>query len=153
MTVWTLYKAISRRLLVWSGLSIVTGLLFILLGGAFWQGVGIQSSAWGAVDGIIALVGKRVAERRRSARDGQAKDRSNEQEAHRLARLLRVNAGLDVVYVSTGVGMAIWPGASRSKWRGHGWGVIVQGAFLLIFDLAHAQIADRLCSQRTAPQA
>jgi hypothetical protein len=57
-------------------------------------------------------------------------------ERRRLRRLLRLNAVLDVGYVAVGVGLLL-------AWRteagvGHGWGVVVQGGFLLVFDAVHA---------------
>jgi len=147
MSVWTLYRAIARRLLLWGALSVLGGLTLVLFGGPFWRGVGIQSSAWGAIDGVIAIVGTKVAHRRRSSLGETPEPRAVEREANRLSRLLWVNAGLDVVYVAVGLVLAIWQGASSQQWRGHGWGIVVQGAFLLFFDLAHARAAGRVRSQ------
>ena len=54
-----------------------------------------------------------------------------------LRNTLLINAGLDVAYVLGGVYMLSRP---EETWRGAGWGIIVQGAFLLAFDLLHAYL-------------
>jgi hypothetical protein len=61
-------------------------------------------------------------------------------EALKLRRLLWINAGLDVIYIVGGVGLALTLGTRNTRWYGHGVGIIVQGAFLLVFDLVHAQL-------------
>ena len=85
------------------------------------RGFGRQTAAWGAVDGIIALVGARR----------QAAGRTTG--AARLRRVLLVNAGLDVGYVAAGAVLL------RTRWRGDGLAVVVQGAFLLWLDAASAR--------------
>lgn len=57
------------------------------------------------------------------------------QERRNLRRLLWLNAGLDVLYVLGGLLLQ-----RRQHWRGHGWGIIIQGSFLFLFDLYHALI-------------
>jgi carboxylesterase len=98
--------------------------------------------AWGAIDAAIALGGRRAARRRQAARpDALAPgivDREANREARRLARLLWFNTGLDVLYVAGGLALAFTRGATSPFWRGTGWGIAVQGAFLFVFDLLHA---------------
>ena len=86
------------------------------------HGFGRQTAVWGAVDGAIAL----VAARRQAA--GRTTD------AARLRRVLLVNAGLDVGYVAAGGWLAL-----RTRWRGDGLAVVVQGAFLLWLDATAAR--------------
>lgn len=141
-TVWELYELISKRLLRWSALSVLAGIVLILVGGTyisdlpFARGMGIQFIAWGLVDAAIAQGGAWLAERRRGNRPVSEND---EREAARLRRLLLVNTGLDVLYVTGGLGLAFTLGARDPGWHGHGWGIVVQGAFLFVFDLIHAQ--------------
>ena len=54
-----------------------------------------------------------------------------------LRRLLLVNAALDVLYVAGGVTLAVRRGKDDPYWRGVGLGIVVQGGFLLGFDLWH----------------
>jgi hypothetical protein len=62
-------------------------------------------------------------------------------EARNLRRILLINTGLDVLYVTGGIALALTLGADNPFWRGNGWGVVVQGGFLFAFDLFHALCA------------
>ena len=139
MNIWDLQANLSRRLMWWSGLSAAVGLFLIAVGGGFWRAFGIQAFAWGAIDGAIALLGRRASTRRRALLDNPLQPGHLEREARNLRRLLWINAGLDVIYVIAGMALALTMGVSDTSWRGHGVGIVVQGAFLLVFDLVHAQ--------------
>lgn len=52
-----------------------------------------------------------------------------------LRRLLWINAGLDTLYMGVGLGLSRRPGP---MFKGFGLAIVVQGLFLLGFDLAHA---------------
>lgn len=139
MTVWDVYRTITRRLLVWSGLSVCAGIVSLLLGLPFWRGFGIQAVAWGVVDAVIAVLGDGAARRRRAGlADPLARTRLLLEERN-LRRLLLINTGLDVLYVAGGAALALTLGTGGLQWRGHGWGIVMQGAFLFAFDLLHAQ--------------
>jgi len=49
-----------------------------------------------------------------------------------------VDAGLDVLYIAGGVALVQTLGQTDPFLRGSGWGVVVQGGFLLLFDALHA---------------
>ena len=55
-----------------------------------------------------------------------------------MRKLLWINNALDVVYVAGGTALIILYGNGSVFWRGTGWGIVVQGAFLFAFDLYHA---------------
>ncbi|MBD3181623.1 alpha/beta fold hydrolase [Candidatus Poribacteria bacterium] len=133
-SIWDLQITISRRLLVWSGLSISAGLILILTGDSFWRGFGIQAAVWGAIDAAIALVGMFRTRRKRFTHDTR---QQMSREARNLKRILLVNFGLDVIYMVVGAILVYF--RSEAAWRGHGWGVIIQGGFLFFFDFIHAQ--------------
>jgi len=127
-------RTVSIRLLLWSVLSMAGGALLWRWGTPFGRGFGVQSLGWGAVDAVIAgsgLVGQRPS------RDTLAASESDHA-ACKLRRLLSFNALLDVGYVAGGVWLARTKGRANPGWRGQGWGIVVQGAFLFWFDLAHA---------------
>lgn len=90
------------------------------------RGFGRQTLAWGAVDGLLAAVGAR----RRTSRGPT--------DPARLRRVLLVNAALDVGYVATGAWVV-----RRTRWRGDGAAVVVQGAFLLALDTLAASTLRR----------
>jgi hypothetical protein len=135
-------RRVSLRLLVWSALSMVTGALLWWQGRPFGRGFGVQALAWGAIDALIAafgLLGQRGAGAP-AAVGSPSQDPAAEADAaaSRLRRLLWFNALLDVGYVAGGVALARTKGRSDPHWRGHGWGIVVQGAFLFVFDVYHA---------------
>jgi len=140
---WTHARIVGVQLGAWSALSVAVGAAGLAghAAGAWpaaWApvvvGFSIQCLLWGAIDGAIAALGARDR-RRRMAAAGATDTDAGAAFGARLLRLLRLNAGLDVVYVVAGI-------AVLSLWRtpegvGHGLGVIVQGAFLLLFDAWH----------------
>ncbi len=96
----------------------------LALGSALWlrpgtRSFGRQTVVWGAVDGVIALVGAR----RRGATDPE-----------RLRRVLLVNAGLDLGYLTAGAWLV-----RDGRWRWDGAAVLVQGGFLLVLDTTAAR--------------
>ncbi len=113
-------RQISTRLLLWSlpwaGAGII-GLWASQDDGqkGFWG----MSGAWGVINSGIALAGLLGAEPLLSD----------------LKTVLLINAGLDVAYMLGGIYLLTRPEAT---WRGSGVAVLIQGGFLLAFDLLHA---------------
>lgn len=134
--IWDFQDALTRRLLLWSALSMTAGALLVIFGDAFWRGFGLQALVWGAIDAGIALFGRRASEKRRVANLGGPS--IVEREARNLRRLLWINTGLDVLYVAGGIVLIYTIGRDDPFTRGSGWGIVVQGAFLFFFDLLHA---------------
>ncbi len=132
---WSYGALVGRRLLAWSAASVIAGVLLLALGDPWWQGFGLQAVVWGAIDGAIGLIGIVSAGRsRRRAADDPAADA---REARKLRRLLLLNAGLDVLYIAGGLIVAGPVAAGDPFVAGNGWGIVLQGAFLLLFDLLH----------------
>jgi hypothetical protein len=135
--IWEFQTSLSRRLLLWSITSILGGLILQIPRSRFANGMGIQFSAWGLIDAIIAVFGDRAAKQRAaSLLDPLAKD-IVDRESHKLHKILLVNTGLDIGYMLGGSALSLTKGKSDPGWRGHGIGIIIQGAFLFFFDLAH----------------
>ncbi len=112
---------ISKRLLVWALPWMGAGIAGLWLASSdsqrgFWG----MSGAWGFVNGAIALIGLLGAE-------------TNDYTS--LRTTLWVNAGLDVLYVASGLYLLSRP---EETWRGGGVAILIQGGFLLIFDILHA---------------
>ena len=133
--IWDFENLLSRRLFLWAGTSILSGMGMILFGGTFWQSFGIQALVWGAIDAIIAWLGLRRVEKRLGK---PSKIQLEEKEASKIRKLLWFNSALDVVYIAAGAGILYFRGQEGAFWRGTGWGVIIQGAFLYLFDIWHA---------------
>ncbi|MGQ9491556.1 MAG: alpha/beta hydrolase [Anaerolineae bacterium] len=139
--IWDFQDTLSRRLLLWSALSVVAGAILLLTGGGFWRGFGVQALAWGAIDAAIALFGQRSAARRRAR--GLHSAEALAHEATNLRRLLWINTALDVLYVTGGLVLLYTWGAQNPFAAGNGWGIIAQGGFLFFFDLLHALATPR----------
>lgn len=137
MSIFQFQDKISKRLLRWGIGSVIVGLL-MRFGGKFGKNLGNQFITWGLIDAAIA-VGGQVAKRNRiDHMENPGKAEVQAEEANNLSRLLWINAGLDVLYI---IGGFLW--AKRDKGdgaaKGNGLGVIIQGAFLFIFDVFHAR--------------
>ena len=133
---WDFQAVLSRRLLLWSAISVLIGGVLLLVGTPFWRGFGVQAMLWGAIDAAIAAFGLRNTTRQRAAVHDAA---SIEREARKLQRLLWINTGLDVLYIGGGILLALTAGREDLFLRGTGWGIVVQGGFLFLFDLIHAR--------------
>lgn len=124
---------LSLQLLLWAAGSILLGTLLLVAGSPFLKGIGLQALVWGAVDGILASIGAvRAWKRSREAPDEYRTTR----DGLRLARILRVNAALDLVYIAVGIALVVIFRAHPFG-LGNGVGVIIQGTFLLVFDAVH----------------
>ena len=143
--IWLYQTRISSQLYAWSAFSVFGGVaLLLLVTDPFWRGIGLQGVVWGVIDAGIAFF-TQLGMRRKLADMRDPNDRGVQlEEARRLWGLLLVNAGLDVIYVAVGVGIVLTFGVDNVFARGNGVGIIVQGAFLLLFDLFHALQARRV---------
>lgn len=131
MNIWEYQRTILQRLLQWSLFSLVAGVL-MLFGSRFWRAVGRQFIGWGLVNMGIVYVGRRMGEERLKALPDPRDAQTVREETSKLRRLLEVNALLDVLYMAGGRLLV-----RRGAW-GTGVGILVQGTFLFIFDLIHA---------------
>lgn len=139
--IWDFQDTLTRRLLLWSALSIAAGIGLLIFGDPFWRGFGLQALVWGAIDAAIALFGQRAAARRRAG--GPHGPEALAREARNLRRLLWINTGLDVLYVAGGIVLLYTLAVQNPFAAGNGWGIIVQGGFLFFFDLLHALAVPR----------
>jgi hypothetical protein len=137
--IWSFQQTLTRRLLIWSGLSVGGGLGLLWLN-PFWRGFGIQALAWGLIDAAIAFFGSLSARRRYAKLPDPLAPACVHNESQKLRRLLWVNAGLDVGYMAGGLALVLTLGAANPAWQGHGWGIVMQGGFLFLFDSYHAWI-------------
>lgn len=122
-----------RPLLAWGVGSTLLGTLLLPFAG-FWRHFGIQAASWGAIDAVLAIAGRRGALLKAEALAAEQIDEAAvEREAAQFRRILLFNAGLDLLYIASGVFTAL-RFRHRPERRGLGWGIAVQGLFLLLFD-------------------
>jgi esterase/lipase len=148
MMIWDFQDALSRRLLLWSTLSVAVGAVLLWTGSEFWRGFGLQALVWGLIDGAIAGFGRRNAARRRAR--GPYSAEALAREAANMRRILWINTGLDVLYVTGGLILAFTAAPQNLFVIGNGWGIVVQGGFLFFFDLIHVFAVPRKGADLTA---
>jgi hypothetical protein len=115
-------------LLGWGVASTVLGALGSLRSRGAARQFWLQTLGWGAIDALIALFGIRGARGKQ-----QQVGVDTVREARRFRTIVAANALLDVGYVAGGAYLVRQPG-QRPERRGMGYGIIVQGMFLLVFD-------------------
>jgi hypothetical protein len=108
-------------LIAWAFLSMgaaVAGLYFPAKANTdCWRGFWFMNAIWGLIDGLI----------------GWANLLTGPVEMEFLRKILMVNSGLDLAYITTGIILAT---RQKPLLKGFGWAVLIQGLFLLIFDLS-----------------
>lgn len=134
-------RLVGNTLLAWGAGSTLAGVagLFVRGNGLLRQAA-IQSIAWGAIDAAIGLFGLRSA--RRQAARGEA----TAPQARRFRLIVLVNAGLDVGYIAGGLAL-VRQAQGRAGRAGMGVGIIIQGAFLLLFDTALTLLSGQWTSE------
>lgn len=131
--------AFQRRtlpvLLGWAAGSMVAGLFWFRSSRSWLRGLGSQFFGWGLIDGLIALFGLRSATANAAKYDqGEISSSEMQTQTERFERILWVNTGLDIGYLLFG-GWIINRASGNDHRRGLGWGIILQGGFLFIWDL------------------
>jgi hypothetical protein len=136
MTIWDFQIRLTRRLLIWSVLSVALSTLTFFFANQLLRGVAIQFFAWGMIDAGIALFGAYASAKKQTKL--QSDEPAETKEANWLERVLWINTALDVLYILGGIWLMQTKGAESLLWRGHGLGVVIQGGFLFFFDFYHA---------------
>jgi len=133
--IWQFQAQLAEKLLAWGGASMAGGIAVLLSGDRFWRGFGSQCVGWGVIDALIAAFGLRGARTKADTPDAHTPERQT-RERTTLRRILWINFGLDVGYITGGA--ALTQDKHDRFLRGVGWGIVVQGSFLFVFDLLHA---------------
>lgn len=132
---YTFQKRTLPVLLGWASGSMVAGGFWFRSNHRWLKGMGSQFLGWGLINGLIALFGLRAANVNagKYAR-GEITPTQMQTQTRHFERTLWVNTGLDIGYLLFGswvVNRAI----EGERPTGIGWGIMFQGAFLLIWDL------------------
>jgi hypothetical protein len=139
-SVYTFQKKAMPVLLGWAFGSMVMGALWLLRGGKWWKGFGSQFVGWGAINAIIAGLGLRGAAANEAEYAAGEIEPAQHQKATRTFEIaLWVNALLDVGYMIGGRTLVDNNPGDEQK-RGMGWGIIAQGAGLLVWDVILALV-------------
>ena len=127
-------------LLCWALGSIAAGVVWMKNRDGLVTGFGSQFAGWGAINLILALFGMRGASRNLGRQaQGEISASEHARQARYFERLVLVNAGLDLGYIAAGAWLRAKPAGQPEKRpgfrNGMGWGIVTQGAFLLVWDL------------------
>lgn len=137
VTVWQQERELARTTVAWGLGSAAAGLLVAAVRREqpWWRAFGLQHAGWGAVDVLIAVVARRLQDRRMAGHPDPYAASALETERRKLFRVLVVNVIADAGYVALGMVLA-----RRSKPRvaGAGAAVALQGAFLFLHDAHYA---------------
>ena len=134
--IWDFERKLSRHLCIWGGVSIISGFLMLaILRGDWLLGFAGMFIGWGVINGLIAWVGQRSAVKKQVRVTPETAGTAAEKETRSLRRILLVNTGLDVLYILGGTWMAV--ATANPLYQGAGWGIVIQGAALFLFDLLH----------------
>ncbi len=136
MNIWDFQTRLTRRLLIWSVLSVASATLTFFYTDSILRGLAIQFFVWGVIDAGIALFGAYASAKKQAKL--QADKLGENKEARWLERVLWINTALDVLYILGGLWLMQTWGAESPLWRGHGLGIVIQGGFLFFFDFSHA---------------
>ncbi len=138
MNIWTFQQVLTRRLSLWAWVSMGLGLAGLFAPHAFWRGLAGQFLGWGVINQAIAFFGSKATQKRLASLKEAEKIASEPGETRNLAKILWINAGLDVFYILFG---AFWARSNRadSFKVGTGVGILLQGLFLFFFDWIHAR--------------
>jgi hypothetical protein len=133
MTIWQFSARVSRWLSLWAATSSLLSLP-MLRGNTFWRGVGSQFIGWALINLGIAGGGSWLTRRRQNALGEKAHaPETLVKETADLRRLLIINGILDIGYMFGGLFLMLRP-QSQPRMKGVGVGILLQGAFLFIFD-------------------
>jgi hypothetical protein len=139
--IWDFQRQLTWRLAAWSLGSMLAGAVMYPRGD-FMRGLAVQCAVWGAIDLLIAVLGAVSARGKQAHISAGEEAQVAARETDSLRRILLINSGLDVLYMAGGLAVILMLGTDSQNWLGHGWGVLIQGAFLLVFDLYHARQCD-----------
>ncbi|MFN8503095.1 DUF6992 family protein [Kouleothrix sp.] len=119
----------------WGLASMAAGLGMLAVPNRALRHAGLQALSWGAIDALLAWLGRRGARRSiaRGAADGP-------RQARRFRAILLANAVLDAGYIAGGLAL-IRSARGRPERAGMGVGIVPQGLFLLCYDLLLAWLA------------
>lgn len=138
MNIWQYQdRVISRSLLKWAGFSIIAGVLMQFKNSKFWKNLGWQFTSWGLINAGIVVIGQVMAQERVASYENPGSPEILEKETDNLKRILLFNAVLDILYMLGGKSLADKDEGEGGR-KGTGWGIILQGGFLFLFDLINA---------------
>ena len=129
LNLYQLNRQISLFLMGWGLSSVILGGTLIFFDNPFLKAISIQFLLWGIIDfilGLIPIIRNKISERKK------------------LYKILFFNSFLDIIYILVGLILIFEFVFEGEATIGHGFGVIIQAIFLLVFDTYYGFSAYRL---------
>lgn len=129
LNLYQLNRQISLFLMGWGLSSVILGGTLIFFDNPFLKAISIQFLLWGIIDfilGLIPILRNKISERKK------------------LYKILFFNSFLDIIYILVGLILIFEFVFEGEATIGHGFGVIIQAIFLLVFDTYYGFRAYRL---------
>ena len=129
LNLYQLNRQISLFLMGWGLSSVILGGTLIFFDNSFLKAISIQFLLWGIIDfilGLIPIIRNKISERKK------------------LYKILFFNSFLDIIYILVGLILIFEFVFEGEATIGHGFGVIIQAIFLLVFDTYYGFRAYRL---------
>ena len=129
LNLYQLNRQISLFLMGWGLSSVILGGTLIFFDNPFLKAISIQFLLWGIIDfilGLIPIIRNKISERKK------------------LYKILFINSFLEIIYILVGLILSFEFVFEGEATIGHGFGVIIQAIFLLVFDTYYGFRAYRL---------
>ena len=129
LNLYQLNRQISLFLMGWGLSSVILGGTLIFFDNPILKAISIQFLLWGIIDfilGLIPIIRNKISERKK------------------LYKILFFNSFLDIIYILVGLILIFEFVFEGEATIGHGFGVIIQAIFLLVFDTYYGFRAYRL---------
>lgn len=139
----TYQQQVMPVLLGWGVGSIVSGLIWMRSTADWLRGLGSQFLGWGIVDSLIAAFAIRNAAQKNGLVEvGEITQDEHHRQSVQFERIVWLNALLDIGYIFGGIWLAKRNPTNQQR-QGMGWGILIQGGFLFIWDVLLASVAKR----------
>lgn len=138
MTIWDFYRQVTRLLIGWNVLNIIGGIAASRRKSLQTKGMASQAVGWGIINILIGIFGNLATEKRVEKMSNPYSPDIVTRETDNFKRILLINSALDVIYIFAGQRFAQTRGKRNPMMRGIGYGIILQGAMLFVFDIVNA---------------
>jgi hypothetical protein len=140
MTIWDFYRRVTGLLIGWNILNILVGIIASRRKSLQTKGMASQAVGWGIINILIGVFGNLATEKRMEKMPNPYSPSVVAKETDNFKRILLVNSALDLVYMLGGQRLAQTRGKRNPMMRGVGYGIILQGALLFVFDIVNAML-------------
>ncbi len=134
-------RSLEWILFGWGGLNVTTGAAMLT---SEYRDFGLMNLAWGAINMAIVTPSLFFSDRPTPEQNSFG---DTVREEMRFQRIVAINASLNVSYIMAGAGMLHY--GDSSQIRQFGTSVIIQGGFLLLYDLVLLRYSSRYLNRIT----